>query len=275
MIKGKTLTPLLLAGIFVLMLGLSFAAVPLYDLFCRVTGFGGTTQVSKEAPKIVLDKVVSVRFDTNVNNLEWNFKEKSNVIDVKVGQVNRIEFEVENLGNETSHGVASFNVSPASFGKYYSFIPNHTLAFTADGAFIDFRNVGDRLIVSERYYLGGPENLRGYKFARVSPRRTLSNGKFVRIGGNKYVYSAFEYLYPLALETGLKGILFIDVGETYEETQTIDLNPWDMKKDIGFGFRWLSPVGPLKLDFGFPLGNRESDESKFEVQFSFGSVFVF
>ena len=120
MIKGKTLTPLLLAGIFILMLGLSFAAVPLYDLFCRVTGFGGTTQVSKEAPKIVLDKVVSVRFDTNVNNLDWNFKAKSNVIDVKVGQVNRIEFEVENLGNETSHGVASFNVSPASFGKYYS-----------------------------------------------------------------------------------------------------------------------------------------------------------
>ena len=120
MIKGKTLTPLLLAGIFVLMLGLSFAAVPLYDLFCRVTGFGGTTQVSKEAPKIVLNKVVSVRFDTNVNNLDWNFKAKSNVIDVKVGQVNRIEFEVENLGNETTHGVASFNVSPASFGKYYS-----------------------------------------------------------------------------------------------------------------------------------------------------------
>ena len=120
MIKGKTLTPLLLAGIFILMLGLSFAAVPLYDLFCRVTGFGGTTQVSKEAPKIVFDKVVSVRFDTNVNNLDWNFKAKSNVIDVKVGQVNRIEFEVENLGNETTHGVASFNVSPASFGKYYS-----------------------------------------------------------------------------------------------------------------------------------------------------------
>ena len=120
MIERKKLTPLVLAGIFVLMLGLSYAAVPLYDLFCRVTGFGGTTQVSKEAPKIVLDKVVSVRFDTNVNNLDWNFKAKSNVIDVKVGQVNRIEFEVENLGNETTHGVASFNVSPASFGKYYS-----------------------------------------------------------------------------------------------------------------------------------------------------------
>ena len=76
MIEKKKLTPLLLAGIFVLMLGLSYAAVPLYDLFCRVTGFGGTTQVSKNAPKIVLDKVVSVRFDTNVNNLPWDFKGK-------------------------------------------------------------------------------------------------------------------------------------------------------------------------------------------------------
>ena len=120
MIEKKKLTPIVLASIFVLMLGLSYAAVPLYDLFCRVTGFGGTTQVSNNAPKLVLDKVVSVRFDTNVNNLPWDFKAKSNVIDVKVGQVNRIEFEVENLGNETTHGVASFNVSPASFGKYYS-----------------------------------------------------------------------------------------------------------------------------------------------------------
>ena len=120
MTSKKNLTPILLGGIFILMLGLSYAAVPLYDLFCRVTGFGGTTQVAKEAPKIILDKVVSVRFDTNVNNLPWDFKAKSNVLDVKVGQVNKIEFEVENYGNETTYGVASFNVSPSSFGKYYS-----------------------------------------------------------------------------------------------------------------------------------------------------------
>ena len=88
MIQKKNLTPLILSAIFVLMLGLSYAAVPLYDLFCRVTGFGGTTQISNNAPKIVLNKVVSVRFDTNVNNLPWDCKAKNNVIDVKVGQVN-------------------------------------------------------------------------------------------------------------------------------------------------------------------------------------------
>ena len=120
MIEKKKLTPLVLAGIFITMLGLSYASVPLYEIFCKVTGFGGTTQVGNNAPKIVLDKVVSVRFDTNVNNLPWDFKAKSNVMDVKVGQVNKIEFEVVNYSDEPTAGVASFNVSPSSFGKYYS-----------------------------------------------------------------------------------------------------------------------------------------------------------
>ena len=120
MIEKKKLTPLVLAGIFVLMLGLSYASVPLYEIFCKVTGFGGTTQVANKAPKIVLDKVVSVRLYTNLNNLPWDFKAKSNVMDVKVGQVNKIEFEVTNYSNEPTAGVASFNVSPSSFGKYYS-----------------------------------------------------------------------------------------------------------------------------------------------------------
>ena len=119
--KKKTLTPLILGGIFFFMLGLSFAAVPLYDLFCRVTGFGGTTQVSKEAPKIVLDNVISVRLDTNVNsNLSWDFKAKKNLLDVKPGKVYNIDFEVQNVGNEPSAGVASYNVSPSSFGQYFN-----------------------------------------------------------------------------------------------------------------------------------------------------------
>ena len=117
---SKEAPDIILAGIFFIMLGLSFAAVPLYDIFCRVTGFGGTTQISKEAPDIVLDQTVSVRFDTNVNKLPWNFKVKKNVMDVNIGQVNKIEFEVENYGDETTYGVAAFNVSPSSFGRYYS-----------------------------------------------------------------------------------------------------------------------------------------------------------
>ena len=121
MIKKNTITPLVLAGIFLLMLGLSFAAVPLYDLFCRVTGFGGTTQVAKEAPKIVLDKIVNVRLDTNVNSeLDWSFEVNEKTLDVKPGKVYKIKFNVANLSNEDSSAVASYNVSPSSFGQYFN-----------------------------------------------------------------------------------------------------------------------------------------------------------
>tara|TARA_B100001121_G_scaffold26026_1_gene20191 strand:+ start:799 stop:1347 length:549 start_codon:yes stop_codon:yes gene_type:complete len=121
MINKNTLTPMVLAGIFVFMLGLSFAAVPLYDLFCRVTGFGGTTQISKEAPKIVLDKIVNVRLDTNVNSqLDWDFEVDEKTLDVKPGKVYKIKFSVENLSNEATSAVASYNVSPSSFGQYFN-----------------------------------------------------------------------------------------------------------------------------------------------------------
>ena len=113
MISKKNLTPLILVFIFFLMLGLSFAAVPLYDLFCRVTGFGGTTQISKEAPKIVIDEPVRVRFDTNVQtDLAWNFNAKNTLYNVKPGKVYKVEFEVENFGKDPSSGVASYNVDP-------------------------------------------------------------------------------------------------------------------------------------------------------------------
>ena len=80
-LNKKKLTPIFLISIFFLMLGLSFAAVPLYELFFRVTGFAGTTQVAKnkEVPKIVINQVYKLRFDTNVGNqLEWDFFPEKN-----------------------------------------------------------------------------------------------------------------------------------------------------------------------------------------------------
>ena len=117
----KTLTPIALVSIFFLMLGLSFAAVPLYDLFCRVTGFGGTTQnaENKEIPKIVINQNYKIRFDTNSNSsLDWKFYPEQNTIILKPGEVHTVKFFVENESNLPSSGTASFNVSPSPFGIY-------------------------------------------------------------------------------------------------------------------------------------------------------------
>ena len=117
----KTLTPVILAGIFFLMLGLSFAAVPLYDLFCRVTGFGGTTQnaENKEIPKIVINQDYKIRFDTNSNgSLDWKFYPEKNTINLKPGEVHTVKFYVENESKVPTSGSATFNVSPSPFGIY-------------------------------------------------------------------------------------------------------------------------------------------------------------
>ena len=120
-ISKKKLTPVVLISIFILMLGLSFASVPLYELFCRVTGFAGTTQnaTNKEVPKVVINKIYKLRFDTNVgNNLEWKFFPEKNVLDVKPGEVHNVNFYIQNLSQSETAGVASFNASPSSFGIY-------------------------------------------------------------------------------------------------------------------------------------------------------------
>ena len=120
-ISRKKLTPIILISIFLFMLGLSFAAVPLYDLFCRVTGFGGTTQnaSNKEIPKIVVNQDFKMRFDTNTNStLDWNFTPEIKTLDLKPGEVHTVKFYVENPNTQISSGSASFNVSPAPFGIY-------------------------------------------------------------------------------------------------------------------------------------------------------------
>ena len=120
-VNKKNLTPIALVSIFLLMLALSFAAVPLYDLFCRVTGFGGTTQnaSNKEIPKIIINQDFKMRFDTNINStLDWNFTPQINTLNLKPGEVHTVKFYVENPNDQISSGSASFNVSPASFGIY-------------------------------------------------------------------------------------------------------------------------------------------------------------
>ena len=117
----KTLTPIILAGIFFLMLGLSFAAVPLYDLFCRVTGFGGTTQnaENKEIPKIVVNQDYKIRFDTNSNGaLDWKFYPEQNTISLKPGEVHTVKFFVENEKERLSPGTKDvFSLSSPSANR--------------------------------------------------------------------------------------------------------------------------------------------------------------
>ncbi|MDD7911298.1 cytochrome c oxidase assembly protein [Pseudovibrio exalbescens] len=108
-------------GVFFSMVGLSFAAVPLYDLFCRVTGYGGTTQRVDVASETVLDREIIVRFDANTNpNLPWEFEAKTRVVRVKLGQMAEVFYSAENVSSRKTVGTSTFNVSPAEMGGYFN-----------------------------------------------------------------------------------------------------------------------------------------------------------
>lgn len=111
-----------LCGVFVAgMVGMSFAAVPLYRIFCQVTGFGGTTQQADSAPATQLDREITIRFDGNVaNGLGWSFRPRERQVKLKVGEIGEVAFIAENRTDSLTAGTAAFNVTPNSAGAYFN-----------------------------------------------------------------------------------------------------------------------------------------------------------
>ena len=115
------LTAAVLAVFAAGMVGMAFAAVPLYRIFCQVTGYGGTTRRAQAAPAQVLDRAVTVRFDGNVGNgLGWSFRPVQRDVTVKLGEVSTIEYMAENRTDKTETGTAAFNVAPDVVGAYFN-----------------------------------------------------------------------------------------------------------------------------------------------------------
>ena len=111
---------LICTGVVFGMLGLSFAAVPLYNLFCKATGFGGTPQVGTAATGKVLDRHISVRFDANIApGLGWKFEAESPEISAQVGVSQTVFYKMTNRSDRTVTGIATYNVTPEQSAAYF------------------------------------------------------------------------------------------------------------------------------------------------------------
>jgi outer membrane protein insertion porin family len=139
--------------------------------------------------------------------------------------------------------------------------------------------VGQTVPIDEKFYLGGIYSLRGYKSRSVSPTKTLlvkdnygnQTNQQLYMGGSKEVFGNVELTFPLLPEAGLKGVMFFDYGNSFNNTSAAFS---DMLMSYGGGIRWASPIGPLRLEYGIPINPRTVLDSKSgRFEFSIGSLF--
>ena len=103
------------------MLGLAYASVPLYEMFCRVTGFGGTPIVAQAGERPIVDRTVTVRFDSNVDsNLAWRFQPLQREVKVRLGEEKLIFFRATNVSQRPIVGTATYNVTPEPAGPWFN-----------------------------------------------------------------------------------------------------------------------------------------------------------
>lgn len=150
-----------------------------------------------------------------------------------------------------------------SLSKYWplpkdtSFMARGTLGYAVGFA-------GEDVPISERFFLGGLDSLRGFEARSVSPMEDN-----YRIGGTKEAILNFEYLFPLLKEAGIRGVVFFDAGNSYRQNQY----PFQtIRKSAGFGVRWYSPFGPLRVEWGINLSPKK-DEKGSNFEFSMGNLF--
>jgi outer membrane protein insertion porin family len=193
-------------------------------------------------------------------------------LDPTRGMINSISAEYAGLGGDNKY--ARYIGDTTWFHPLYK-----KLIFSSKLTLGYIQDVGKLVPIDEKFYLGGIFSLRGFKARTVSPVKTQISGdnignsssETIYLGGNKEFFGNTELTFPLLSEAGVKGVVFFDYGNAYGEDQKMFSS---VLMSYGAGIRWASPIGPLRLEYGFPLNPRSGLDSKTgRFEFSIGSLF--
>lgn len=195
---------------------------------------------------------------------------------------NRTELSAELVGGPFGGDVSVYKLN-ARTSFYFPFFNNHVLqlvgaagvveAFGAtkgDGPYViepltlQVVKVND-VPIYDRYFLGGPNTLRGFRFRDVSPRDVRGEP----VGGNTYAHATVEYTFPIVER--VRGAVFYDIGSVWRDSYEFDFD--QIRSDVGVGIRLNLPIGPLRLDYGYPIQTVKGDSRSGKIQFSVGYQF--
>ncbi len=209
------------------------------------------SQILKEAAKIN---------NTSATALTFRRDSRDALFNPTRGSDNSINIELAGLGGDTAY--TRFVLDS---GWYFPLFWKTVGVIHGRIGYIMRNNWGE-LPAYEKFYLGGIDSIRGYKYAEVSPRDPITNE---RIGGDKFQFVNLEYRFPLYRKLGLIGLVFADSGNVYGSGQNY-FSSW--RTSVGAGIRWFSPLGPLRIEWGYNLNPKPWDRRN-NIEFSVGGSF--
>ena len=204
------------------------------------------TTVVAPAPVIVVDNTLDKGILSSIV-LSVVRDKRNNRFETTGGNYQNMSLEVAGLG-----GVKNFSKFIFNNRYYNNFIGDFVFKNSTEmGVLID--SGGRGIPPSERFFLGGPWNMRGFEAYGLSPVN-YHGGGVEKVGGNSEFFSLFEIEHSLIKEAGMKWVLFYDIGNAFNGVPGFDSGSYELRQNYGFGIRWFSPLGPLRFEWGFPIG---------------------
>ncbi len=229
------------------------------------------SDVYSDAPSSIRDLLEMNEEDIVTNSLSASlvYDTRDRVINPHEGAKHSIT--IENAGGILG-GDVSFTKYTGELGWYQPLFWKTVGFLHSEGGYVH-ENTDGYLPDYERFYLGGMNSLRGYDWRDISIREYNEDGLLIdERGGDKFIQFNVEFLFPLFSEQhGLVGLMFYDTGNVFDQGDKIDFH--DLRESVGFGVRWYSPMGPIRLERGYILDPREGEDSGGRWEFSMGTAF--
>ena len=177
------------------------------------------------------------------------------------GHYDTVSVEYAGLG-----GDIGFTKYTAESGWYYPLFLSTVGLLHGKGGYVREHSTGF-LPDYERFYLGGMNSVRGFGWRDIHAED--KNGD--EIGGDQFIQFNIEWIIPLVKDAGLMGVFFVDAGNVYGDDEKFD--PTDLRKGGGAGIRWFSPMGPIRLEYGWILDPKRNEDTGGRWEFSVGTLF--
>ena len=218
----------------------------------------------EETPQSIVDLVEDVGDEniiTKSTTAELRYDSRDRIFNPTRGSDHSMIVEYAGFG-----GDIGFTKYTANTGWYIPLFKDFVGFVHAKGGYVR-ENSDGKLPDYERFFLGGINSLRGFDWEDLSPKDKDGNS----IGGDKFVQFNVELLIPLFKDAGIAGVIFFDTGDVYDNDEDIDLG--ELRESAGFGFRWYSPVGPIRIEYGHILDPIEGQGEGGQWEFTMGGAF--